>query len=424
MNQARKTQPDKVASSASAGILLTRGGLLVLLAVMVLAAWNQQVVIVILLGLALSAAGLSSLWSRLSLSGVSCQRLLSENRAFPGETIELKLKLSNRKLIPLPWIEVDSEIPLQLLADPASLPAGETPGTRLLSHITSLLWYTSVSWRQKLDCPRRGYYKLGPVTVTSGDIFGWYPRSITWKRTDEIIVYPKIFPITHLAIPSLYPMGETVAERRIFEDPTRTIGVRDYTPQDGLRHIHWKASARHQNLQVKVFEPTTTLKVALFLAVDSFQNYGVAAEDFELGISTAASIANYLVQQRSQIGLFVNSRLPDTSQAVRILPGGSLNQLLNILEALAKVTYVTSNSFTDFFQDERGRLPWGTTVVLVISKPPEALPALLLRLKGSGCKSIVIQVGGEGDAGAHHADSWYKIRSAGEFLEFKSRAAV
>jgi len=194
MNQARKTQPDNVTTSASAGILLTKGGLLVLLAVMVLAAWNRQVVIVILLGLALSAAGLSSLWSRLSLSGVSCQRLLSENRAFPGETIELKLKLSNRKLIPLPWIEVDSEIPLQLLADPASLPAGETPGTRLLSHITSLLWYTSVSWRQKLDCPRRGYYKLGPVTVTSGDIFGWYPRSITWKRTDEIIVYPKIFP--------------------------------------------------------------------------------------------------------------------------------------------------------------------------------------------------------------------------------------
>lgn len=423
MNQPRN-QPDKVASSASAGVLLTKGGLLLLLAIMVLAAWNRQVVIVILLGLALSAAGISMLWSRLSLAGVTCQRLLSETRAFPGETIELKLKLSNRKLLPLPWIEVAGEIPLPLLKDPASLPAGENPGTRLLSHITSLLWYTSVSWRQKLNCQRRGFYKLGPVTVSSGDIFGWYPRSLTKRAADEIIVYPKIFPIAHFAIPSLYPLGETVAERRIFEDPTRTIGVRDYTPLDGLRHIHWKASARHQNLQVKVFEPTTTLKVALFLAVDSFPNYVAAADDFELGISATASIASYLVQLRSQVGLFVNSRLPDTDQPVKVLPGGGLPQLLQILEALAKTTYVTSRPFADFFPDEWARLPWGTTVVFVISKPPEALPALLLRFREAGYKSIVIQVGEDGDAGARYADSWYRIKGAGDSLEFTARVAV
>ena len=86
-----------------------------------------------------------------------------------------------------------------------------------------------------------------------------------------MIVYPKIFPIAHLGIPSLHPLGETIAERRIFEDPIRVIGVRDYNPRDSRRHIHWKATARRQELQVKVFEPTTTLKVAIFLAIDSFK---------------------------------------------------------------------------------------------------------------------------------------------------------
>jgi len=422
MNQAQKIpQVEKIDSSTSAGLLLTKVGLLILLAVLLLAAWNGQAVIVILLGLALSAAGLAKLWSRFSLSSVSAQRLFSENRAFPGESLELKLKLSNRKLLPLPWIQIASEIPSQLLPENASLPSGDRPGTKLLSHVTSLLWYTSVSWRQRLHCQRRGYYRLEPVTVTSGDIFGWYPRLTIWQTTDEIIVYPKIFPIAQLAIPSLYPMGETVAERRIFEDPTRTIGVRDYTPHDGLRHIHWKASARHQNLQVKVFEPTTTLKVALFLAVDSFPSYGVNTDDFELGISTAASIANYIVQQRSQVGLFVNSPLPDSEQPIKILPGGGLPQLLRILEALAKVTYVTSRSFADFFPEEWSRLPWGTTLILIIANPPEALPGLLIRLKEAGYKSVVIQVAGKGEAGAEHADSWYQISSAGEFLEFAMR---
>lgn len=104
-------------SSQPAGYLLSRPGLLALLAGLLLAAWYGQVVIVVLLGLVLSAAGLAKLWSRFSLVGVSCQRMLSEQRVFPGEHIELRLRLVNRKLLPLPWIQMDDEIPLKLSSD-------------------------------------------------------------------------------------------------------------------------------------------------------------------------------------------------------------------------------------------------------------------------------------------------------------------
>ena len=58
-------------SSKPVGYLLGRFGLLAVLAGLILAAWNSQVVIVIVLGLVLSAAGLTKLWSRFSLVGVS-----------------------------------------------------------------------------------------------------------------------------------------------------------------------------------------------------------------------------------------------------------------------------------------------------------------------------------------------------------------
>ena len=61
-------------SSHSAGCLLGTFGLLVVLAGLLLSAWYNQVVIVIILSLLLSAGGLSKLWSRFSLAGVSCQR--------------------------------------------------------------------------------------------------------------------------------------------------------------------------------------------------------------------------------------------------------------------------------------------------------------------------------------------------------------
>ncbi len=89
------TQP----SSQAAGYLLDKFGIYAALVGLLLATWFHQVVIVILLSLVLSAAGLARLWSRFSLVGVHCQRQLSEQRAFPGESIEVTLRAANRKLL-------------------------------------------------------------------------------------------------------------------------------------------------------------------------------------------------------------------------------------------------------------------------------------------------------------------------------------
>lgn len=381
-------------SSQPVGLLLGKIGLLAILAGLLLAAWNGQIVIATVLGLVLAAAGFAKLWSRFSLAGVSCQRLLSEQRVFPSESIELKLQLSNRKLLPLPWIQVDDEIPIGFAPDILSIPENR-PGYGFLSKTAALLWYSKVSWKSKLYCHKRGYYKLGPTKVTSGDIFGFYPRSITEPLTDHIIVYPKIFPVDQLGIPSLYPLGNSRAERPIFEDPTRIMGVRDYKPNDSLRRIHWKATARQQSIQVKVLEPTTTLDVVIFLVVDSFKPDSKYDNDFELGISTAASIAQYIIDKGSPVGLLANTRLADSGQPAKILPGSTPYQLVAILEALAKVTRASSSSFEDFLNRERRNLPWGTTLIFILYELSESLNIMFTNLKEAGYKLRVSQIGNQ-----------------------------
>ena len=405
-------------SSQPVGYLLGRFGLLMVLACLLLAAWYGQIVIVIVLGLVLSAAGVSKLWSRYSLAGVSCERLLNERRIFPGESIEMRLHLVNRKLLPLPWIQLDDEIPSGFSPDISLLPDNR-PGYGFLSKAAALLWYTGVSWKERLYGHKRGYYTLGPMTLTSGDIFGFYPRSITDSSTDHIIVYPRLFPIAQLGIPTLYPIGETTAERRIFEDPVRVIGSRDYSPHDSLRRIHWKASARHQNLQTKVFEPTTTLNVAIFLAIDSFKSRDDEAysEDyFELGVSAAASVANHLIERRSSVGLFVNTRLADSGQPVEILPGSSTGQMVEMLEALAKVTDEASGSFEDFLNAERVCMPWGTTIVVILSSYSPSLIDLLAGLKERGHGITVLQVDEPSASGIEHAITWHYVKQPSDFM--------
>lgn len=406
-------EPEKTSSSEPASYLLNKYGLMVLAIVLLLAAWFNQIAVVILLGLVLSAIGIAKLWSRLSLVGVSCQRIFSELRAFPDEYIEMKLRVENRKLLPLPWLRVNVEMPIQFTSDIPLLPS-DKPDFGVLSNLASLRWYSAISWRYRLYCQKRGYYRLGPITITSGDIFGLYPRSITESSVDHIIVYPKIFSIGELGITPLYLLGDTRAKKRIFEDPSRIAGIRDYTPYDSPRYIHWKASARHQQLQLKVFESTTLLKVAIFLPVESFRSdETVDEEDFELGISTAASIANYCIEQSIPVGLFVNSHLVDSGQSIRIPSASTTGQLLNILEALAKVTPLASDSFERFFESERSNLPWGTTLIFILSRLSEPFSKLFTSLRDTGHKLFLLQVGDHIKEGPEHMAIWHQLKNMG-----------
>ncbi len=384
-------------SSEPAGYLLGRIGLVILLAILGLAIWFKQVGIAILIGLTLVAALLSKLWSHFSLKRLYCTRHVSGTHLFPGEHVDIDFKVVNRKILPLPWVQIYDEIPASL-ARGAPSAVENYPGSYSLGYAAIMPWYSSITWHNRVVCTRRGYYDIGPITVTSGDILGFYPRLEYRKDIEHIVVYPRLYPVAEADLPSIYPMGETKALRYIFEDPTRPIGVRDYNYQDSLRYIHWKASARHQKLKVKVFEPTTSLKVAFFIAVDSFTLRDDAdIERFELGISTAASLAKFVIENRSSAGIFVNSRLADLTGPVKTLPGSDTGHLVAILESLAKVTAYPSTSFVEFLRMETASLPWGVTLALVLSEPLEGLDSLLAELKKRGNKLIILQIGNKLD---------------------------
>jgi uncharacterized protein (DUF58 family) len=412
------TPPEEGRSIAAqpSGYLLHKASLWIFGGILFLAAWKEQAGIVILLGLIFSAAGLAALWSRVSLAGVRCRRLVSERRLFPGESTDLTLEIFNRKPLPIPWLRMDDEIPVELAREPAPVPASR-PGYFLLSRWASVLWYRKVTWKHRLHGEKRGYYRLGSLTVTSGDIFGFYPRWRRFASAEDVIVYPRIFPIARLEVPSLYPMGEARSHRRLFQDPTRMIGLRDYRPRDSLKHIHWKASARRQELQVKVFEPTTTLKVSLFLAGDGYTPDDPHWEEqFELAVSAAASVAHHLIDQGTPVGLISNGCQADSGLEIRIPPGGNRDQLMEILEALAKVTPRAKESSEAFLQRESRSLPSGATIILVVSQVPESFFRLLRDLKDKGAKLLLLRIGESQEGGLNGMILSHPIRNPGDLL--------
>ncbi len=362
--------------------------------------------------LACAVAAIPEVWYRFCLAGLVYQRQVGERRIFFGETITLRLVVENRKLLPLPWLEVEDEFPEVLGLHGGRLEPHHKPRRMLLITALSLWWFQRVARRYQVHCSARGVFSFGPVTLRSGDPFGILTREQQVEHLDTILVYPPILPIERFGLPSRYPFGEHAAPRRLLEDPLRVAGVRDWAPGDELRRVHWKATARALTLQSKVYEPTTTWTLALFLNVNSYPNpvLGINPALLELVIAAAASIGAWATEQGYAVGLYSNGTqaitevdepLPAAGEdrakesflaaRVRLPPSSRPEQLPRLLEALARLIPYFGSPLEELLVREQTHLPLGTTVV-VLSTATAITPALLDALLQMRARGYVVTV--------------------------------
>ena len=333
-------------------------------------------------------------WTRASLKGVTFERKLGERRAFPGEVVDLTLRIANEKLLPLGWLAVEDRWSLALPLQDGEIFASPTGQMGFFRTALAVRWFERVSRRYHLRCTRRGFYPFGPVRLRSGDIWGLFRQESVDGHLDWLIVYPQVLPLEALGFPPKEPLGETKATWRIFEDPSRAVGIRDLRPEDGFRRIHWKASARRQELQVKVFEPTTSRNLVIFLNVATFTRHweGTNPLLLEKAIAVAASMASHGVEDRYLVGLMANGSIPHSDQPIKVLPSRRPDQLARILEALAAVTSFTTSTIEGLLLTESPRLPWGATLVIVTPLVTEDLLSALVRLHGVGRRLVLVSL--------------------------------
>ncbi len=134
---------------------------------------------------------------------------------------------------------------------------------------------------------RRGVIEVGPVTTGRGDPLGLFRREVTWSDVREIFVHPVITPLEPLGAGLIRDLEGNVSEN-ISQSDLAFHALREYSPGDDLRHIHWRSSARHGQLLVRQFLDTRRSHINVI--VDSDPASYADPEDFELAISTAASL--------------------------------------------------------------------------------------------------------------------------------------
>lgn len=326
-----------------------------------------------------TAAG-SSLWNRYALNDVIFELKPSTHRAFPGDIVEMHITLANEKPLPLPEITVSLTMSeaLEPLDRESTVEGAST--IRTLALRASLRPFERRTWTVRTHCTRRGPWSAGPATLRSSDPFGFFSsRRVTGKK-EEIFVYPHSFPIHEPPARNERLLGQLTARRRLVTDPMRRAGVRDYHPEDPFHIINWKATARTGSLKVNVNDPVISTIMMIVLNLDTFTHYweGLAVEQSERAIETAASIARWGIEQQISVGIATNGLTAGHDTALRIPPGRGLHHQAQIMTGLARLWAFSTVSFPNIMRQERIRGNRDITYVII---SPMTSPAIANELR-------------------------------------------
>lgn len=343
-----------------------------------------------------AAAGAVVAWAvvfvtgRLALVGVEATVELDPVRLQAGETLTAVVTVVNRKPIPLPWLDLRLALPDGVEA------AGVAPGSPR-QHVGAGFaprGHERAVLRFPLLAPQRGAYAIGPLRMRAGDWLGfsWVERTIVADA--QAVVYPAPIALRDRHRPSLRPIAETAVRRGLLPDPLRFRGVRDHRVGDPRKEIHWKASARLRDLQTKIYEPATSLDAIFLLNVASYEQFWVQAdpEATEVVISATAELARIAAEAGRQVGLVTNGLDNLTHERPRSALGRGPRPLRRTLDILARLGPYAAASAEAVFLRERGRLPWGATLIVVTPRLGPELASACVSLRRSGHRVLALSI--------------------------------
>lgn len=129
----------------------------------------------------------------------------------------------------------------------------------------SLLPFKEKKYSFELECKYRGYYEIGIKSVELEDFLGIFRLNYKSFETKYITVYPKIIYLDRFQLKTNF-ISETqsVLDNR-FEDMSTISDIRKYVSGDSFKKIHWKLTAKTNELMVKTFQSTTETNAIIIL---------------------------------------------------------------------------------------------------------------------------------------------------------------
>ncbi len=358
------------------------------LGVLLLAAITRSPTFIVLGAAGLVGWALVELTGRLALVAVEIETTLEPHRLVAGDAATLTVRVTNRKPLPIPWMELRVDLPEGISAPRSGPPLGASSVSASFAPGA----HERVTLRFPLEVARRGAYVVGPMTVRAGDWLGFVQEERRFRLALELVAHPTPLGIADRDLASLRAVAESPQRRGLIPDPLRFRGVREYRGGDPVKEIHWKASARLRALHTKVYEPATSLDAIFLVNVASYEQYWVQVdpEGAELVIAATAELIRLAASAGRQVGLVTNGLDNLTHERPRSALSRGPRARNRCLDILARLGPYAGAAPETVFLRERGRIAGGATLVCVTPNIPPHLAAALVVLRRSGHRVLAL----------------------------------
>lgn len=231
-----------------------------------------------------------ALWTVFDVE-ITCDETLLTAGAATGVLTKIKFDLP----LPVPYVEIRSD-------------AFMASGSGYSGYLRDTHWDENIWIENELKFPRRGIHRLDNIFIKVSDLFQitCFEKNINTEIC--IKVYPRIQRIAPLSLGGIDIYRETADFKSQSEDQHTIRDVRKYKEGDSLRKVHWKLSAKQEDLYVKNLDTISGEEIILFVDMNkknySFDNTGIIEESI---IDFASSIANQMIKKSLSIKVFLNT---------------------------------------------------------------------------------------------------------------------
>lgn len=229
---------------------------------------------------------------------------------------------------------------LRVLFDDCICPVDQNLEPRLGNFELSIPFSLNHNERKIITIPisarKRGVSKIRKLELYIPNFIGFGETILEYRAQllQDALVYPCRLPVKNILSLLTDRPGTFLSAYSLFEDHFSPAGTRQYVSSDSFNRINWKASARKQSLQTKVFEKAAETGWNISLNVSA--GHSISAQ-LEERISSAAEIAYICVKENIPFSMCINIRTAGSTPFYFISAASGKDHLQKVLEMLAVV---------------------------------------------------------------------------------------
>lgn len=272
------------------------------------------------------------LYAKYCFKSLDFELNLSKREVFEGDNLNITQVISNKKFLPVMWLEVQFLMSRNLIFDDNEISSLDE--NYYQKSVYSMLPYEKITRNFKVTAAKRGYYKLTDFVLTMSDIFVKYKYLFNMNYEKDIYVYPKLIHTREFELRINSIMGNFEVNRFLIDDPFLLKGIRDYNQYDSMKTLNWMAYAKTGELKVNEFNSSSERQLLILLNIQGCSIWD-SEESLELTISIAAALSSKCLQRGIPTSLCTNGINTLTGNYVFLPYKSSKDQLHLIYKNLA-----------------------------------------------------------------------------------------